>query len=109
MKPVSQKQKLIWENDQLNQRLVEFLNIIGHEKIYQYISELLEEEIEETEENIQDEIDFAKENPPGSTYASAGKDAKKAAKYLRGVKQKKQKTAKLFQQFLDQKKKNDKL
>jgi transcription termination factor NusB len=89
--------------------MVEFLNIIGHDKVFQYITDMLEDEIEQTEENIQDELDFAKENPPGSAYASQGVEAKKAVKYLRGVKKQKQQLTKLFQQFLNLKTKVDKL
>jgi hypothetical protein len=106
---VSQKQQLIWESQTNKKKFEEILRLIGEDVILQWELSGLEDDVELTEENIQDELDFAKENPPGSAYASQGVEARKAVKYLRGVKKQKQQLVKLFQQFIALKNKVDKL
>lgn len=107
--PVSQKQKLIWESQTNKKKFEEILRLIGEDVILQWELSGLEDDLKLIEEEIQDEKNFAKENPPGSSYASQGADARKRAKYLDGVKKQKLQLVKLFQQFLKMKNKVDKL
>lgn len=106
---LSQKQQLITEKDILNDKINTFIKTIGEQRILDFISDNIDTAIENIDEEIEDELNFARENPPGSTYASAGKEAKQMVKQLRIIKKKNQKVKKLFDSFVKMKKKVDAL
>lgn len=105
----NQKQKLIAENSALSDKIDSILKEIGIENMYQFIKDDIDENLDHLDGEIEDEQAFAKENPPGSTYGSAGTEARKRVKYLRGLKKKHQEVDKMFQRFLKMKKKVDSL
>jgi hypothetical protein len=106
-----QKQKLILEAAKAasDARVNNILKEIGEETIYQFIISALNEELEYIDQEIRDEQNFAKENPPGSAYASAGLEAKKRVKYLKKAKKTHSEVSKLFDSFFKMKKKADSL
>lgn len=105
---LSQKQKMLADKAILQDKINDILSTIGDEQIHQLILDGLEEDIENVDENIEDEQNFANENRTGA-YRSAGTEARKMVKYLKGVKKKKQQVLKSFKDFLAQKKKTDNL
>ena len=106
---MNQKEKLKIENEQLSRQRDTLLSVLGEEAVFQFIRNQLQIDIEDTEADLVSEQQFAKENPPGSTYGSAGNDARKRVKYLKNVKKQRQQMVKLFDNFIKQKAKVDKL
>ncbi len=58
---------------------------IGEEKLLNYLSFSLKEDLKRLDKDIEDEANFAKENPPRSTYGGAGTEARQRVKYLKRV------------------------
>ena len=104
----NQKQKLIAEKAALNDKIDSILEEIGIEKMYEHITDMLDRDIEYTENQIEDEQAFADENRSGA-YRSAGTEARKRVKYLKGVLKKNKEVLKMFNDFLKMKEKVDKL
>lgn len=96
---VSQKQKLIDERNNLSNILDTMLEEVGEERIIQFLTGKLDENLEAIEERIEDEQNFANENKTGA-YRSAGTEARKTVKYLKTVKKKHLQLIKMFQEFL---------
>lgn len=105
----NKQQKLLLEKAILEDKLHSILKQIGFERLTEFIQNDLEDDLEYTDAEIQSELNYAQENPPGSTYGSAGTEARKLVKHLRIVKKKQQQVLKLFTDFLKLKKKVESL
>lgn len=64
-----------------------------------------EEDLYNIDKDIETEINFAKENPIGSTYSSAGSDARKRVKYMKKIRREQVKLIYIFENFIKQEKK----
>lgn len=106
---ISQKQKLIADKAILEDKINNFIESIGEDKILEFVSDNIDSAIESIDDEIEDNLNFARENPPGSTYAGAGREAKSLVKHLRIVKKKHQQVKKMFESFVKMKKKVDAL
>jgi hypothetical protein len=104
----TQKQKLLAEKAILADKVNTILETIGKDRIYQFITDDLDNELEYIDAEIEDEQSYADENKTGA-YKSSGTEARKEVKYLKTVKKKQVQVMKMFQDFLAMKKKVDKL
>ena len=73
------------ELSELDIFLLRTLNNVGEEKMLAHVASSLKENLRDLDKEIEEETAFAKENPPRSTYGSAGGEARQRVKYLKRV------------------------
>lgn len=108
MKKPTVKAQLAEANLNLDRTFLYHYTLLGEERSFNLILQMLDFNLKDLDDRIEDETNYAKENPPGSTYGSAGNDARRKVKKLQKARKEVVKTMTMFNQFVKQKSKSDK-
>lgn len=108
MKKEPIKQQLIEANHTIWKMFHGMLIAIGGDRVLQYHLETLQNDLCDTDEEIDDQQAYADENKTGA-YKSQGKDAIQVVKHLKKIKQEQVKLNKIFISFIAQRAKIIKL
>lgn len=109
MKKPTTKNQLQEANDKISRIFYDMYRTIGGDKVLAMILAGYEEDLLSLDKDIENEQGFADENPAGSTYGSAGSDARRQVKYLKKARLEQVKLIDMFKSFIKQKIKTDKL
>lgn len=88
------------EIDNLKRAQCQYLDALGTNAIFAYLKLDAEQNLYDLDRDIEDEQSFADENPPRSTYSSAGAEARQRVKWFNKLRVEHEKKIDLLKQLI---------